>query len=54
MGLPCIENLDAEFLGFIQTDVIQKLVRIIAEDESYECVALAIDVIDSLTKKLGP
>lgn len=28
--------------------------RIIAEDDSYECVSLAIDVIETLTKKLGP
>ncbi|CAD8054568.1 unnamed protein product [Paramecium sonneborni] len=53
-GLPAIENLDAEFLTFLQTDVMQKLIRVIAEDESYECAALAIDVIDHLTKKLGP
>lgn len=53
-GLPVIETFDPDFASLLQIDLMQKFIRLIAEDDSVELVALTVDALDNLTKKLGP
>ncbi|KAM3142401.1 hypothetical protein pb186bvf_005558 [Paramecium bursaria] len=53
-GLPVSLQLDKEFSDLISLIIVQKLIKIVNDDDSMECVALVYDSLADLLRKVGP